>query len=136
MEMGVANSVVTLACFADGDASVLYRTGGGMIGGISHENVRKASKELVALAQTALARMTKTASQPLPGPDRVRFYVLTPRGVLTTETGREALGERRTELSPLFYSGQEVVAQMRQAGEQKAQEAGPAASRAPLPPPV
>jgi hypothetical protein len=123
MEMGSAASVVTLACFADGDARILYKTGGGMIGGISHENVRKAAKELVVLAQKALPRMTPAASYPLPGPDRVRFYVLTRRGVLTAETSRQALGERQTDLSSLFQSGQEVVAQMRQVEEQRSQPA-------------
>jgi hypothetical protein len=119
MEMGISSSVVTLACFADGDARVYYRTGGGMIGGISHENVRAASRDLVARGQKAQGRMIKTTAYPLPADDRVRFYVLTSRGVLTTETGRQALGERQSELSSLFASGQEVVAQMRQVEEKR-----------------
>jgi hypothetical protein len=119
MEMGISSSVVTLACFADGDARVYYKTGGGMIGGVSHENVRAASKDLVARAQKAAARMIKATSFPLPAADRVRFYVLTPRGVLTTETSRQVLGERQSELSALFASGQEVVAQMRLVEEQR-----------------
>jgi hypothetical protein len=124
MEMGISNSVVTLACFADGDARLFYKTGGGMIGGISHDSVRKVSKDLVALARKAAPRMIRTTNHPLPGPDRVRFYVLTVGGVLTTETSRQALGERQSELSALFQAGQEVVARMRQVGEQKAQNAG------------
>jgi hypothetical protein len=119
MEMGISSSVVTLACFADGDARVYYKTGGGMIGGISHENVRVASRDLVARAQKALGRMIKTTTFPLPADDRVRFYVLTGRGVLTTETSRQALRERQGELSSLFTSGQEVVAQMRLVEEQR-----------------
>jgi hypothetical protein len=119
MEMGISSSVVTLACFADGDARVYYKTGGGMIGGISHENVRAVAKDLVARAQKAQGRMIKTSAYPLPADDRVRFYVLTPRGVLTTETSRLALGERQGELSALFTQGQEVVAQMRLVEEQR-----------------
>ncbi|HXO19415.1 MAG TPA: hypothetical protein VOA87_05755 [Thermoanaerobaculia bacterium] len=129
MEMGISNSVVTLACFADGDASVYYRTGGGMIGGVAHESVRKAAKEFVTLAQTALPKMTAAAGSPLPGPDRVRFYVLTARGIFTTETDRQALGQPQSELSTLFYSGQGVVTQMRQVQERKS--AGAAESAAP-----
>ncbi|MBW8878617.1 MAG: hypothetical protein JF614_26975 [Acidobacteria bacterium] len=119
MEMGISTSVVTLASFADGDASIYYKTGGGMIGGVSHETVRAASKDLVARAQKALPRMIKTTSFPLPEDGRVRFYVLTPRGVFTTETSRQTLGERQSELAALFSSGQEVVAQMRQVEEQR-----------------
>jgi hypothetical protein len=123
MEIGISGSVVTLACFRDGDARLLYKSGGGMIGGISHENVRKAAQELVALAQAALPRMTPASEQPLPGPDRIRFYVLTGRGVMTAETDRKSLSERPGELSALYQSGQEVVAQMRQVEQQRAQAA-------------
>jgi hypothetical protein len=119
MEMGVPNSVVTLACFANGDARLYYKTGGGMVGGISHEKVRKAAQEFSSLARKALPRMSRVTSYPVPGEDRVRFYVLTPRGVFTTQTDREALGEPGNELAPLFYSGQEVVTQMRQVQEQR-----------------
>jgi hypothetical protein len=117
MEMGIPKSVVTLAAFADGDARLYYKTGGGMVGGVSHESVRKAAQEFVALSRKVLGRMTKTTEYPLPAPDRVRFYVLTPRGVFTTETDRQRLGETASDLSTLFYSGQEVVTQMRQVQE-------------------
>lgn len=120
MEMSIASSVVTLACFGSGDASVFYQTGGGMVGGISHEPVRKAAKEFVAQAKAVLPRMKKTADYPLPGPDSVRFYALTPKGVFTTETSRQALsGESQNALSALFYSGQEVVSRMRQVQEER-----------------
>lgn len=119
MELGIPNSVVTLACFADGDAGIYYKSGGGMKGGIGHETVRKVAKEFVALAKQALPKMEKTTSQPLPEPDRVRFYVLTPQGIFTTETDRETLGETQGELSVLFYAGQEVVSQMREVQEQR-----------------
>jgi|HubBroStandDraft_3_1064219.scaffolds.fasta_scaffold58048_2 hypothetical protein len=124
MEIGISGSVVTLACFADGDARLLYRSGGGMIGGIGHETVRKAAKDLVALAQAALPLMTPATAHPLPGPEQIRFYVLTGRGAMTTETDRKSLAEQPTQLSALFQSGQQVVAEMRQVGEQRAQAAG------------
>jgi hypothetical protein len=119
MELGIPNSVVTLVCFADGDASLYYKTGGGMRGGIGHENVRKAAKEFVSLARLALPKMIRSNAQPLPDPDRVRFYLLTPQGIFTTETDRESLSETEGALSDLFYAGQEVVTQMRQVQEQR-----------------
>jgi hypothetical protein len=119
MEMGIPSSVVTLACFANGDARLYYKTGGGMVGGISHEKVRKAAQEFSSLARKALPRMNRVTTYPVPNEDRIRFYVLTPRGIFTTETDREALGEPGNGLAPLFYSGQEVVTQMRQVQEQR-----------------
>ena len=120
MEMGMGSSVVTLACFADGDARLYYKTGGGMVGGHGHERVRKAAKEFVLLAHKALPGMIPTTDYPLPEPDKVRFYALTPRATLTVETDRQDLAEAPSELSSLFYSGQEVVTQMRQVQEQRA----------------
>ena len=120
MEMGISNSVVTLACFADGDAGIYYQTGGGMKGGGSHENVRRAAKQFVALAHKALPRMIQTDAHPLPEGEKVRFYVLTEKGTFTTEANRQSLGGSENDLSALFYSGQDVVAQMRQVQEQKA----------------
>lgn len=120
MEMMISNSVVTLACFADGDAGVYYKTGGGMKGGGAHENVRRAAKQFVALSHRALPRMAKTDDHPLPEGEKVRFYALTPKGTFTTEAHRQSLGGAENELAALFYSGQDVVAQMRQVQEQKA----------------
>lgn len=132
MEMGVSNSVVTLACFADGDAGVYYKDGGGMKGGIGHESVRKAAQEAIALCEQVLPRMIQTTNFPSPGQDRVRFYVLTPQGVFTTETGRQALADQNA-LSPLFYAGQEVVSQMRLVQEQRSGAAAPAQRTAEAP---
>jgi hypothetical protein len=120
MEMGISDSVLTLACFADGDAGLYYQSGGGMKGGGAHENVRRACKAFVALAQQALPQMSPSASQALPEAGKVSFHALTPKGVLTAEVDREALGESEGPFKALFYSGQEVVGQMRQVQAQKA----------------
>lgn len=122
MEMGIQTSVVTVVSFVDGDANVYYKAGGGMIGGISHENVRSAAKAFVALAPKALPKMIKATDFPLPGADKVRFYALTPQGVFTTEMNRQALTNAKSELGALFYRGQEVVTQMRQVQEQRQDE--------------
>lgn len=123
MEMGIPGSVVTLVCFANGDASVYYRAGGGMVGGIGHETVRTVAKDFVSLAVTVLPRMIQPNGFPLPGPDKVRFYALTAKGPYTIETEREALADPGSELAPLYYTGQEVVAEMRLVQEQKSQAA-------------
>jgi hypothetical protein len=118
MDMGIGDSVVTLACFADGDAGLYYQTGGGMKGGGAHENVRKAAKELVGLAEKALPKLSPSNGQALPEPGRVQFFVLTPRGAFSADVDRETLAEE-AELSALFYSGQEVASQMRQVQKQR-----------------
>lgn len=124
MEMAMpGSSVVTLACFATGDASVYYRTGGGMVGGIGHENVRTVAKEFVDQARAVLPRMIQPNGYPLPGTDKVRFYALTAKGPYTIEADRETLADPESDLAPLYYTGQEVVSQMRQVQEQKSKTA-------------
>ena len=120
MELGLPTSIVTLICFANGDASFCYQSGGGMTGGGGHEPVRKAAKEFVILAEKALPEMSPATDQPLPQPDTVRFYVLTPKGIFTTETYREDLNDPHSPLGALFYGGQEVVTTMRQIQAQRA----------------
>jgi hypothetical protein len=112
MEMGMG-SVVTLACFADGDAGLYYQAGGGMKGGISHESVRKVVKVFMAQSQAALPHMTPAAEQPMPAAGRVVFYALTPSGILGAAMDREELEEPDNPFGPLFRGGQEVVAEMR-----------------------
>ncbi|HEV7672327.1 MAG TPA: hypothetical protein VGS22_27730 [Thermoanaerobaculia bacterium] len=119
MEMGMPGTVVTLACFADGDAGVYYQTGGGMIGGRAHETVRQAAKGFIAQIKPLVVGMEKMADPPLPNPGRVRFTALTPEGCFTAETDREGLADPGNALSALYYSGQEVVSQMREVLAQK-----------------
>lgn len=114
MEMGMPGTVVTLACFADGDAGVYYQTGGGMIGGRAHETVRKAAKGFIAQIKPLVVGMGKMADPPLPEPGRVRFSALTPEGTFTAEVDRETLADPGNALSTLYYTGQEVVSQMRE----------------------
>lgn len=120
MEMGMPGTVVTLACFADGDAGVYYQTGGGMIGGRAHESVRKVAKDFIVQIKPLVVGMPKMADPPVPEPGRVRFSALTPEGIFTAETDRESLAEPGNPLSALYYSGQEVVSQMREVLAQKA----------------
>ena len=120
IEMGMAE-VITLACFADGDAGLYYQTGGGIRGGYGHDTVRRASKELLALAKGVVPQMEPTADNPyppFPAEGHVRFYALTPRGLKTVEVAREDLGED-SPFSALFSAGQEVVGQMRRIQTQR-----------------
>lgn len=120
MEMGMPSSVVTLACFGDGDASLLYQSGGGVTGGGAHENVRRAAKGFVAAAQAAVPLMAPADGQPVTETGRVQFYALTPAGVRVADMEREDV-DARSEFAALFQIGQEVVAQMRKVQEQRRQ---------------
>jgi hypothetical protein len=113
METGYPEAVVTLVSLADGTTSLYFGNGGGMIGGGEHTTVAQSTKSFIAAAEKYHRQMTLTESFPLPAVGRVRFYVLTFSGVLTSDVDENKLGRGKHELSPLFYSGQDVIAQFR-----------------------
>jgi hypothetical protein len=119
METGYPQAIVTLVSLADGTTSLYFSNGGGMIGGGQHDTVAQASKSFVMAAENYYQQMTLTESFPLPAIGRVKFYVLTYSGIYTIDIDENDLGNRRHELSPLFYYGQEVITQFRQIEEQK-----------------
>lgn len=100
------NSYTVLAV-ADGNASIYLSSGGGFLGGVGHESIRKAAKAMVSTAKTFQPKMALTTSYPLPKGGHTTFYVLTDAGVFTATASQEALGRNQHELSPLFYAAQE-----------------------------
>jgi hypothetical protein len=121
MEMGYPNGIATLVSFATGDASLYFSAGGGVIGGGAQEDVSSAAKRFVSAAQGYVDGMKLTTSYPLPESDQVKFYVLTSQGVRTAEDSAEALGRGESDLSPLFYAGQDVITGLRILCQQREQ---------------
>lgn len=113
METGYPEAVVTLVAMADGAASLYFSNGGGIIGAGEHERPKVAARSLIAFAAHNLEGFVPTTSTPLPDPGRTRFYVLADRGIFTAEASEVDLGENRHSLSPLFYSAQELITEMR-----------------------
>ena len=92
-------------------------SGGGVIGGGQHENVSRAVKQFVALAQTFLDKATKTEINSLPQQDEVKFYLLTNMG---TFVGQEVMRNFENNTStwlPLFEEGNKVLSELRTTSE-------------------
>lgn len=119
METGYPEALATLVALADGTVSLYLGHGGGIIGGGEHANVRQAGKALLSSAEQHLAKLSPTTLFPLPNVGRVRFYVLTFSGALTADVDENELGQRRHELSKLFYAGQNVITELRKISEMK-----------------
>ncbi len=117
METGYPEALATLVSLRDGNASLYLGHGGGVIGGVGHENVRKAAMEFVKVSAKYQTRMKSTTLFPYPAVGRVTFYVLTFNGVVTAEADKNELGEGKHGLSPLFYAGHEVITRLRQISE-------------------
>jgi hypothetical protein len=114
MDMGVDGDTVTIVSSLIGDGSMYTSTGGGVIGGIEHENVRKASIDFVSVAGGFIDKMELTTEFPLPSGNRVKFYLITPGGIYTTEeVDVDVLVLGNHELSPLFFAGNVVITELR-----------------------
>jgi hypothetical protein len=119
METGFPDGTATLVSMSDGSASLYFSGGGGVIGGIGHENVRRVAIAFVRLAGQRQSNMTATTMFPLPQSGRTVFYVLTDSGVFTVEADENDLGEQRHSLSSLFYAGHDVITQLRLVSDMK-----------------
>jgi hypothetical protein len=103
MDMNVDGGLVTLASSIVGDGSLLYGSGGGIIGGVEHESVSKASIPFVELSGSFIDRMKLSTEFGLPLPGHNKIYVIAPSGVyITEELDAETLAAGNHEFSPLF----------------------------------
>lgn len=113
MEMGYPKATVTLVALADGSASLYFSSGGGFIGGVGHETVRKAAFRMCQVADPFVPACSPAAGFPFPGQGFTSFYILTKNGKVTKTALENELGENKHSLSPLFYAGQDVITQLR-----------------------
>lgn len=80
MDWDLGEGIMTLITYQTGDASMYLSTGGGVIGGVHHENVNAASKRFVEQADKNISKTTETDLTPIPDRNCVRFYFLTNSG--------------------------------------------------------
>ncbi|HEX3069951.1 MAG TPA: hypothetical protein VHX14_15390 [Thermoanaerobaculia bacterium] len=113
MDIGYPQAVVTVVSFASGDASIYFSTGGGVLGGVGHESVRKAAVAFVHESSHLTAKMQSAANFPYAAPGAVRFYVRTNAGTLVAEAPEKELASGKHEFSPLYIAGQGVITQLR-----------------------
>ena len=114
MDIGMDGGVATIVSYQTGDASLYTSTGGGIIGGGKHENVSKAAKQFIGLAQAYLDKATKTKMTTLPGKDVVKFYLLTNHGIYIGEGEIQQFDDNSSNWTPMFNEGNKVITELRQ----------------------
>lgn len=119
MDMGMAEGTATLVSIIDGNASMYLSSGGGIIGGYGHENVRNAAIDFVNKGQDYINKMVSIDSFPLPKADRVRFYILTNKGKYSIEEEIAKIENDKSDWGQLFFAGNNVITELRLTTEQK-----------------
>lgn len=109
MELGKVQGFVSICCFITGDASIYFSNGGGMLGGINHQIVKDASLKYIKSSLNFITKFEKTNHYPFPKAEQTNFYILTQDGVYTAQASTNMLGNNKSELSTLFFAGQEVI---------------------------
>ena len=113
MESGMPSAAATLAGVADGTTSLYYSTGGGVIGAGNRPEIAAATHRWLQASGPFLEHLSPIGDPPLPAEGMVQFVAVTPGGLLGAVAPIAELGERRHALSPLFYAGHGVIAQIR-----------------------
>ena len=119
MDWDLGEGIATVVAFQSGDASVYLSSGGGVIGGSGHENVRTAAIRFVNEAQKYLANTKPTDTTPLPGRDMVNFYFLTNKGKFV---GQEAMTNFENGTSiwlELFNEANNLMSEVRMTTDSK-----------------
>lgn len=113
MDLGMGDATATVTATPAGDGSLYISSGGGVIGGIAHEPVRKAAIAFVNEAASLRSHLRQTTDFGYPAAGTVRFYLRTRNGVYMAERAEQTLSERKDPLSRLFAAGHEVITQLR-----------------------
>ena len=119
METGYPMACVTLSMIGEGSTSLYFSNGGGMIGGGEHASVKAETLAFLKLSRQFLSQMPATTDFSFPSPGVTRFILKTPEGFFASEALEADLAQGKSNLSPLFLQGQNVITKFREAAEAK-----------------
>jgi hypothetical protein len=113
MDWDFGEGTATLISFISGDASLYLSSGGVVIGGGGHENIKLASKAFVSKAETYLSKATKTETTPLPDTGIVKFYFMTTSGKFVGQEEMINLENNSSQWLDLFEEANKLITEIR-----------------------
>jgi hypothetical protein len=117
MEIGMANTVITLVCFATGDASMYYSTGGGSLGGGNIPAVRAEAIRMVDVYKDLVELLPPVDLVEIPTVGRTGFAAMTAAGLRSDSSPTASIVAGATPLIILFQAGQNVITAFRESAE-------------------
>jgi len=119
MDWDLGNGIATVVGYESGDASMYLSSGGGVIGGGQHDNVRSVVIPYIKLGQDYLSKTTKTETTPLPDQNCIRFYLLTNNGTYYVQEKMENIEKENSDWLKLFEGANKVLTELRLISEKK-----------------
>jgi hypothetical protein len=114
MDWPIDEGTVTVLASSVGDASI-YTTGTfGIMGGIGHENVRRAAVSFIECARKHLRLASPTTDYSYPDRSHIRFFFVTYSGVRSVTFLATEVQTAGTDAYDLYARGQEVLTELRQ----------------------
>lgn len=113
LETGYPKGVTTLVALADGTTSLYLSTGGGIIGGGTHDRVVGATQSFLAAVEDHLDQLSPDPDSNVAAEGRVIIRALTFRGRYRAEAAEDDLGRGQHPLSPVFYAAHGVLTELR-----------------------
>jgi len=114
MDWPIEEATVTVLASSVGDASV-YTTGTfGIMGGIGHDNARKAALSFIECAKKYLRLALPTTDFSYPDHQHIKFFFVTASGVRSVSFAAPEVQKTGTEAYDLYAHGQAVLTEMRQ----------------------
>jgi len=119
MDWDLGEGTATLVAFLSGDASLYLSSGGGVIGGRGHDNVKQAATAFINKAEKYLSKTVKTDSTPLPGKDGVKFYFLTNKGKFVGQEEVKNFENNSSQWLDLFEEENKLITEIRLVADMK-----------------
>lgn len=119
MDWDLGEGTATLVSFSSGDASLYLSSGGGVIGGRGHENVKNSAAEFIKKAEQYLSKAVKSDDTSLPGKDGVKFYFLTNKGKFIGQEKVENFDNNSSQWLDLFEEANKLITEIRMISNMK-----------------
>lgn len=117
MDWEMNGAIASTVAYQTGDVSLYLSSGGAIIGGGQHRNVKIAAKNLVSASQSFLENAIKAESTSLPSTNEVKFYLLTNQGIFMGQEQMESFENRASPWLVLFEEGNKVLSELRTVNE-------------------
>ena len=117
LDWNVGKGVATFTAFKSGDASMYTSTGGGIIGGVGHDNVKLAAQSLVRKSKNFINNAKKTDDISVARNGTVKFFFLTTNGRFVSEETLNNLDNGSSEWLELFIEANKLITELRAVGE-------------------
>ncbi len=119
MDWDLGDGTATLISFLSGDASLYLSSGGGMIGGSGHQNIKNTAIAFIDKANGYLELTSKADSTPLPEKSCIKFYFLTNNGIFVGQEQMINIENSSSKWIDLFEEGNKVISEIRIVTEDK-----------------